>query len=61
LYFKKALSFFVTFPPLFLITFLLTQQIIDYEFSKDLELRGDEFRDLKNESATLNFNKQNCN
>ena len=26
-----------------------------------LGLRGDKFRDLKNESTTLNFKKQNCN
>jgi len=51
----KALPFFVTLPTLFLITFLLTQQ----EFSKYLELRGDKFRDLKNESTSLNFKKQN--
>jgi len=26
-----------------------------------LELRGDKFRDLKNESTTMIFEKQNCN
>jgi len=58
-YFNKALPFFVTLPTPFLITFLLTQQVIDKEFSKDLELRRDKFRDLKNESTALNFKKQN--
>jgi len=58
---NKALQFFVTLPTPFLITFLLTQQVNDEEYSKDLELRGDKFRDLKNESTNLNFKKQNCN
>jgi len=31
------------------------------KFPKYLELRGDNFRDLKNESTTLKFEKQNCN
>jgi len=42
---NKALPFFATLPTPFLITFLFTQQVIDKEFSKDLELRGDKFRD----------------
>ena len=42
---NKALPFLVTLPAPFLITFILTRQVID--FSKDLELRGDKFRDLK--------------
>jgi len=57
-YFNKALPFFVTLPTPFLITFLLTQQRIDSEFSKYLKLRRDKFRDLKNESTTLNFKTQ---
>ena len=36
-------------------------QEIDLELSKYLELRGDKFRDLKNESTALKFEKQNCN
>jgi len=40
---------------------LLAQQDIDLEFSKYIKLGGDKFRDLKNESATLKFEKQNCN
>jgi len=47
-YFSKALPYFETLPKPFLITFLLTQQV---EFSKDLEVRGDKFRDFKNEST----------
>jgi len=35
--------------------------IADLELSKYLELRGDKFRDLKNESTTLKFKQQNCN
>jgi len=58
---NKALPFFVTLPTPFLVTFLLTRQAIEQFFSKDLELRGDKFRDLKNETTTLNFKKQNCN
>jgi len=46
-----------TFPS----SFLLWRQEIDLEFSKYLELRGDKFRDLKNESTTSKFEKQNCN
>jgi len=46
-----------TFPS----SFLLTRQEIDLEFSKYLESRSDKFRDLKNESTTLKFEKQNCN
>jgi len=42
----KALPLFVTLPTHFLITFLLTRQV-KIEFYKDLELRGDKFRDLK--------------
>ena len=58
---SNPLPFFVTLPTPFLITVLLTQQVIDSEFSTDLELSGDKFRDSKNESTTLNFKKQNCN
>jgi len=58
---NTALPFFVTLPTPFQTTFLLTRQAIDYEFSKYFELRGDKFKDLKNESTTLNFKKQNCN
>jgi len=54
---NKALPFLVTLPTPFLITFILTRQVID--FSKDLELRGDKFRDLKKTKALL-FKKQNC-
>jgi len=42
---NKALPFFVTLPTPFQITFLLTRQVIEKEFSKDLEIRGDKFRD----------------
>jgi len=58
---NKALIFFATLPTLFLITFLLTRQEIDLEFSKYLELRGNKFRHLKKESTTLKFEKQNSN
>ena len=45
-----------TFPS----SFRLRRQEIDLEFSEYLELRGDKFRDLKNES-TMKIEKQNCN
>jgi len=53
---NKALPFFVTLPTPFLITFLLTRQVIE-EFSKDLELRGDKFRDLKKRNHYFEFQK----
>jgi len=58
---NKALPFFVTLPEPFLVFFLPTHQEIYLEFSKYVELRGDKFRDLKNESTTLKFEKQTCN
>jgi len=44
---NKALPFFVTLPTPSQITFLLTRQVIEQEFSKDFELRCYKFRDLK--------------
>jgi len=52
---NKALPFFVTLPTPFLMTFLLTRQLIDQEFSKHLELRGDKFRDLKKRKHYFEF------
>jgi len=58
---NKALPFFSNVTCTFPSSFLLTRQEIDLEFSKYLESRGDKCRDLKNESTTLKFEKQNCN
>jgi len=52
---NKALTYFVTLPTPFLITFLLTRQVIDQLFSKDLELRGDKFKDLKKRKHYFEF------
>jgi len=41
-------------PPL---AFLHTQQVIDKEFSKYLELRSDKFRDKKKQKHYLEFQK----
>jgi len=51
-----------TFPS----SFLLTRQEIHLEFSdfrilSSSQLRGDKFRDLKNENTTSKFENQNCN
>jgi len=52
---NNALPFFVTLPTPFLITFLLTRQAIELEFSEDLELRGDKFRDFKKRKHYFEF------
>jgi len=54
---NKALPIFETLPTPFLVTFLLTRQVIDKEFSKALELRGDKFRDLKKRKHYFEFQK----
>jgi len=54
---NKALPFFVTLPTPFLITFRHTRQVIDNKFSKDLELRGDKFRDLKKRKHCFELQK----
>jgi len=54
---KQSFAIFVTLPTSFLVTFLLTRQVIDQEFSKNFELRGDKFRGLKKRKHYFQFQK----
>jgi len=52
---EQSFAIFCNVAYTFLITFLLTRQVIDWEFSKGLELRGDKFRDLKKQKHYFKF------